>query len=292
MKIIHSYWSKPAQATFNKKPTEKLNGGWRHPKYQYMSWALSCLSFKKYYDEIELVTDIAGEELLINQLKLPYTSVKVELDKLNNYSKKLWAIGKLFAFGLQDKPFIHVDNDVFIWEQFSKRIENAPLLAQHMDIDEGHYTFAMQHLKDNGIKIPLILRQDFKKHKRYNVSNAGIIGGNDIEFFKKFSNQAFEFIDSNIEYVNGNIIGATYAIVYEQYLFSAMARSENIRIEHFIEDLRTENMGLSNFIQKYEKRKYVHLIAGAKSYFESCRELEQQLILDYPEYHTRIISLF
>ncbi len=290
MKIVHSYWSKPSRvnkANFN----EKAFGGWRHKKYEYMSWALSCLTLKKFYPNIEIVTDLDGKKLLIDQLRLPYTNVRVELDYLNKYPHQLWALGKLFAYGLQEEPFIHVDNDIFIWEKFDNSIEKAQLVAQHVDDDETHYHFAMDHLKANNIQIPSVLIEDLKKYNKFNSSNAGIIGGNNISFFKEYVENSFKFINSQLGKTNKNIKGSSYAIIYEQYLYSALARRNNIGIRHLFEGMEKKSMDLVNFMNKYGERKYVHLYSFAKFFPEYCRELEHQLLFEYPEYHERIISL-
>ncbi len=66
-KIIHSFWSKPtmnSQAVLSKAGTmDRKAGGWVDKKYSFMSWALSCLSIKKHYPEIELVTDALGKRI-------------------------------------------------------------------------------------------------------------------------------------------------------------------------------------------------------------------------------------
>ena len=51
------------------------------------------------------------------------TEFQQTLDELNDYPIELWAIGKLYAYGLQNEPFLHVDNDTFIWSRFSNKIE-------------------------------------------------------------------------------------------------------------------------------------------------------------------------
>ncbi len=290
MKIVQSYWSKPSIVE-GKENGEKTHGGWREKKYEYMSWALSCLTFNKLYPTIELVTDVAGKKLLIDQLQLPYKSVKVVLDCLNKYPKKLWAIGKLYAYGIQNEPFIHVDNDIFIWEKFGPEIENAPLVAQHVDDKEDHYHTAIKNLKKQHIEIPETLTNDLKMFKRFDASNAGIIGGNDIVFFKEFVKEAFHFIDANLAQVDKNLNGSSYAILYEQYLFSALARKHTIKIQHLFEGEDKKSMDLVNFMNKYARKKYVHMYSISKFYPEYCRELEHQLLLEYPEYHQRIISL-
>jgi hypothetical protein len=67
MKIVHSFWSKPGQSKI-KTEFGRSDGGWLDRKYYYMSWALSCLLFRKLYDKVELVTDKAGEDLLVQKL--------------------------------------------------------------------------------------------------------------------------------------------------------------------------------------------------------------------------------
>src|ERR1700730_5036463 len=129
MKIIQSFWSKPSREI----SSDKSMGGWLEKKNNYMSWALSCLQFRSFYDEVELVTDRYGYDLLINQLELPYTNVKIVLDDLNDFHSDLWALGKIYAYSLQDEPFIHADGDIYIWEKFSDKIENAELVAQNIE---------------------------------------------------------------------------------------------------------------------------------------------------------------
>ena len=112
-KIVQSYWSKAYQNT--------PNSGWAFRESHYMSWALSCLQLKQFYDEIELVTDSEGADLLINKLHLPYTSCLTILDKLKNENPAIWALGKIAAYEVQQEPFIHVDGDIYIWTLFLHR---------------------------------------------------------------------------------------------------------------------------------------------------------------------------
>ncbi len=294
MKMVHSFWSKPSL----EKKTEKIIGGWRHTKYLYMSWTLSCLTIKKVYGNISLVTDINGYKLLIEKLKLPYTDVKVELDCLNRYPANLWAIGKLYSYSIQEEPFIHVDGDVYIWERFGKRIEKAGLLAQELDIDLGHYSFALSEIRKNKFYLPDIMEKDLKKSKRIESCNAGIIGGNDIEFIKKYCVEAFKLIDSNGDNNNLNYTGSSYALLYEQYLFSCLARKEAKKITFYLGDdlsIRDENSieDVSDFMNKYNKKnRYVHLLSAKKNLMNYCYELENQLQLEYPNYYELICSLF
>ena len=110
-----------------------------------MSWALSCLQLRKFYDEVELVTDSEGADLLINKLHLPYTSCKPVLDKLVDENPAVWALGKIAAYEAQEVPFIHVDGDIYIWKPFPKRIEEADIAVQNV---EKNYPFGINLLKE------------------------------------------------------------------------------------------------------------------------------------------------
>jgi len=287
MKIVQSFWSKPIYSSFNQN-NHKHFGGWRYKKYSYMSWALSCLTFKKNYNNIELVTDLQGKKLLIDTLQLPFSNVRVELDSLNRYPEQLWAVGKLYSYALQEEPFIHVDNDIFIWSRFPKKIETADLVAQNTDLIEPDYQQALQHLTSHDIELPLLLKKDYELHNKFNSSNAGIIGGNNVDFFKEYSKRSFEFIHSNLSKVNKNIIGSSFAIIYEQYLYCALARKYNIEICHLFSEEERRLVSLPDFINKYNSFKYTHCYSISKHSIEICRELEHQLLLDYPEYYERI----
>lgn len=290
MKIVHSFWSKPS---LNKSSIlEKSNGGWRNPKYHYMSWALSCLNFVKFYSEVELITDIEGKKMLIDKLKLPYTSVKVVLDCLNKYPEQLWAIGKVYSYSIQEKPFIHADSDVYIWKRFPKEFEKSDIIAQNLDSDK-FYHIALDHLKKHEIIIPKILKEDLKNNKVFNSSNMGIVGGTNFDFFKKYSKTVFDYIDSNLKQVKSTLIGANYAMFYEQYLFSALARKNKIEITHLFQTSKTDIIiNHSSFLNRFGNKKYVHILGNTKQFFENCIELEHNLLYHYPEFHARISSMF
>lgn len=88
----------------------------------------------KHFDEVELVTDSVSW-IEIEKLRLPFTSVKTTLDNIPDTFKGFWALGKLYAYAVQDKPFIHIDNDVILWEKLPDWALNAPLLVQQEETD-------------------------------------------------------------------------------------------------------------------------------------------------------------
>ncbi len=290
MKIVHSLWSKPLKDNTT-SGSEKNFGGWRSLKYYYMSWALSCLSFKKFYPKISLVTDRHGYELLVEKLQLPYSEVEVILDRLNVYPPKLWAIGKLRSYSIQDQPFIHVDGDVYIWRKFGDRLEKATLIAQNKDPDQQHYSSAKKQASALHFEFPKILQNTFASNEKLCGVNAGILGGSDIDFFKAFYEKAIAFINSNLNRLSSNIVGSSFALLYEQLLFKVLANKQNKPIDYLFSSDELNQYDISNFFNKYGAKNYVHILSYKKRYLEHCKELESILKLEFPEYYYRIEKL-
>src|SRR5882757_562171 len=94
----------------------KHHFGWAAPEYHLMGWALSCLQLKKLYGNVDLYCNSTAAELLIDRLQLPYRGVYITHDNLKIADEKLWALPKIFTYGLQEHPFLHVDGDVFLFD--------------------------------------------------------------------------------------------------------------------------------------------------------------------------------
>ncbi|MEM6718720.1 MAG: DUF6734 family protein [Bacteroidota bacterium] len=290
MKIVHSLWTKPFKKALHEK--QPNYGGWPSKSFLYMSWALSCLQFRKFYDNVELVTDAAGYELLIEKLKLPYTNVQVVLDAINHYPEKLWAAGKLYAYQLQDTPFVHADGDVFIWEKFTPTLENSSLLAQHFDATNGHYKHSLEEAEKFGFHIPEVIQEYVKDDSNFSGHSAGIIGGSDLEFFQKFCHASFKVMDENIDKYHVDFKATSYALLYEQFLFSALARQDQKQVTCLIDDnlLSELHINISDFNNKYRERfKYAHMAGFQKKRPQYGYELRNQLQVDYPE-HLELIQ--
>jgi|SRR6185437_7034428 len=289
MKIIQSLWSKPGKARIKGNHAIANACGWRDKKYNYFSWTLSCLQFKKYYPEVELVTDKEGYELLINRLKLPYTDVRVELDELEHYPPELWAIGKIYTYGIQDKPFIHADGDVIIWERFRHDLENSPLLCQSRE--EGFpfseiYVVTFSSILQNFSYYPELLIKSIDRNNGILAINAGIIGGNDIPFFKDYVTQAFDFVDRNLKDLH-KIDADKFNVIFEQFLFRALAEERQAPISFFHPTATI----FDDYAGVPDKTKFIHTPGNKKqdTYFVNC--LEYRLLSDYPDYYYKIIEL-
>lgn len=289
MKIIHSFWSKPTLEKGNWRHEDRRKGGWYATKYSYMSWALSCLLFNKHYGSIELYTDQKGKELLVDLLGLPYGRVHVVLDSLNHYHPDLWAVSKLFTYQLQDDPFLHVDNDVFVWKKLN-RIADAGLVAQNEDVGYEYYQRIWHAVTTHFSYIPDYMKQDFQKHPEIRACNAGVFGGQDVDFIKEFASEALAFIKKNKKHHHQIILGFS-VLIYEQYLFACLARARGKSVSYLFPQMSADFKEVGNFAIHPRDPGFIHTVGSMKKkeYISDC--VSRQLRLEFPDYYYRIEEL-
>lgn len=290
MKIVQSLWSKPSIKKEKINIAHTSNDGWGDKKYNAISWALSCLQFRKFYDDVELITDRQGYDFLINRLELPYTNVKVVLDDLNDYHSSLWALGKIYAYSLQNDTFIHADSDVYIWGRFDERIENAELLAQNKENEFEYYDKSFDSIVQNFKFIPDILLKSIENNGRIIGVNAGILGGKNTEFFKLYTRMAIDFVRDNSIYLE-KVDVSVFNTIFEQFLFYALAGEKKYKIEFLLQNVNQNFDGVAELASAPYPTKYVHAVGSYKKRINTKSLLEYRLQKDYPDYYYKIIRL-
>lgn len=293
MKIIHSFWSLPNLKAGNHFYDDRAKGGWLDQKYNLISWVLSCLKTRVYYEKMELITDDFGKHLFIDQLGLPYTHCSTQLNALKDHPVDLWTAGKLYAYSLQEQPFMHIDGDVYYWEKFSNQLEQAPLFAQHLEDQISFYRETMDTILEHGFIIPKKLQKHFQKKGALKAVNAGIIGGNHTSFIQEYAQTALEFAAINthlLDQVNVSIFG----VFIEQFFFHALAEEKGIPIHYYDNRIVSDVKQYQRFNQFYKvphQQTFVHMLGSStKKDIYHCESLELRLRMEYPEYYYRILD--
>ena len=238
-KVVYSQWSKPAKDEFV---------GFNSKKAFANCAELSVLNSKKWFDKVELVTDEKGYKFLIDDLKLPFTDVKVELDCLNHISKRNWSIGKIYTCKIQDEPFMHQDFDVIWFKKPPSRILKAQAAFQNIESCKNVHGFYEPIIQDAKGK-------DFELNKYCNLDllrayNCGIICFNDLSITNKWYDLAIDYINKN----KNNL--ALIPIFFEQFLIYNLLEYYNFKVETIDEDWVSEKKAL--------KYGYTHLISQSK----------------------------
>lgn len=287
MKMIQTFWSG------YKDPL--IDGfGWLSPQYNLMSWTLSCLCLKENYDDVVLYTDSIGYSLFYEYLQLPYKDIIIQYDNLNCH-RNLWAYPKLLTYSIQDKPFLHIDGDVYLPNKLPQRIEDGSLVGQNKEIGTSYYKHMMNEIMKSSISIPELLLEELKKDS-ISSYNAGIIGGYDIKFIKEYCKDAFEFIKiNNLNNIDSSSVNINLNILFEQILFYCLVSKDKRKVSTLIkEKVKDNGYSYDRFCNFYSfnKSDLIHVIGGHKRNERICELLSRTLLHKYPEYYKRIIELF
>ena len=271
-------------------------GGFVCPEIHYMSWMFSCLQLIKFHKEVELHTNQAGKEILIDLLGLPYTKVHLSLETefINALLPSMWAYCKIHTYSLQETPFLHVDGDVFIWKPFEDRLIKADIVAQNIDNNLTVYKHCLEIIQKQAPFIPDWLAFEENQIMAY---NAGIIGGNNIDFFKEYTRLAFEFYDKNKTHLdamtkeNKNI-----HIIPEQFLPYVVAKKWNIEAQlQNVNIVTSDDKGFGAFFEiekSPDEENYIHLLGYSKKSMTHNDFVGFVLKQEYPEYYAKIISIY
>lgn len=143
-----SLWTKPC--------VDGKAHGYSSMKAMAESIVLSANVIKKHYTEIHFYTDKKGYELITPYLdQLPFTKIEVCMDDINWLDDNYWSLGKMYVYSLQKEPFIHIDNDVFIWEKFTDELLSGDFMFQEIEqFNDSIWDFYNKGLKIYGMAIP------------------------------------------------------------------------------------------------------------------------------------------
>jgi hypothetical protein len=288
MKIVQTSWA------CNSDDMLRFNAGWYSPEYHLMAWALSCLQLTKYYGDITLHADTVTAKMLIDTLKLPYTKVCCDLDQYSSLSPDLWALTKIDTYSKQTEPFLHVDGDVFIFKAFDDELLQSDLIVQNLEIGTARYESTFDELEKQLIYTSNDILDVKTKSRNIFTYNAGIFGGNDLDFFNLYTTRAKDLIKLNSSVIP-QINSLAFNIYFEQYLFYCLALKLDKKVGVLFKEVIPDDqyVGFGNFLGVPFHNQYLHLIGSPyKKNHKVCQELANRLRQDYPEYYYRIIALF
>ena len=290
MKYVQSFWSKPILEAFKDSGnTKNYFAGFPNRFVFLCAWTYSCLSIRKYYPNLHLVTDDYGIKIFRDALDLPYQSFSTELNDLSEFPSYLWAFGKLHVYRLQKEPFCHLDGDVFLFGPVLNKIINAPLFFQSYDHDVQLYAKVNERVRTSFRSVPKGFQSELKENLR--CINAGVIGGNDIDLIQSYTDQAFELISQNLDRIDPKN-SWELNLYCEQFLISNMMDCYDIPSAFLFSEPDTNNRyNFADFENISRNTQYVHLYFNKKRKTEYLEQIIARLQLEYPEYYKRILKV-
>ena len=286
MKIIQSFWSKPAFHSVQNYSNARKFGGWLNFRYFLISAAYSCLTIRKHNKKVYLYTDTQGEELMSDLLRLPFEDISLSLNDLDNEDHRLWIRGKMHVIEQQKEPFIHVDNDIYTWEPFPSP---PGFIVQSRFPIWGEYKLSLNEIFANFEYIPECLQE--RPSEKTTVANVGLIGGHDIDFFQKFCDTSRNLLERNRKFLPLIDVGG-FNQMMEEYLFTSMLRYEKKDVFYLMESFNTRfPPSHLNFSLVPVVYKYIHLIGRHKQSAFACEQLELRLKYEFPEHYDRVLEV-
>ncbi|WP_413667664.1 DUF6734 family protein [Mucilaginibacter sp. Mucisp86] len=297
MKHIQSYWSLPCIKTYE-NDYSRFRGGWVTEKHHAISCAMSLMLLQKYNagTPVTLYTDNQGFDWLINKLSLPYDDVKVELDCINHIDPMLWSMGKIYTYSRQTEPFLHIDNDVFMWERFNSELLAKPLIFQNFEVNHGIYQQLHEEAISKNFVIPCQFTDAMNKNTELTAINAGIIGGYDIDFYKNYCALAFEFVKQNEHNILNSDLKGAYNLYFEQLFYAKLLFMKYGDAQTAAGTLLSENAGhmynLTSFGLVPQVQKYIHMIGQAKSHIKLALHMEERFSFEFPRFYKHISNIY
>jgi len=258
-----SYWC----GGYRKQPSEII----------LLMHKIACYFAKKHYGECHMLTDSRSKDLFKN---LGFSSVTVmeDIDSIPLEYGQMWALGKIMAIKeilKKQQPFLHLDYDVFLFKKLPEFIEKAEAFAQSPEPTNPIYelnTFYF-HCKNKYL---------LEGAKSQIGSNMGIFGGNNLTFFKNYSESSLNLIldkqNKELFTRTGEELGFggmwSRAIIAEQYYYNVASDYYNIPITYLFDYYRPNE-------EDCAKYGYTHLW-GAKDnphWQNQIRQIAQKLNL-------------
>lgn len=280
-RLVYSYWNPDGFS--NTSGYEKFDDF-------LMSISLSLNVSRKHFKETVLVTNSFGKELLIDKLKLPFDIVSTEFDKYNHLHRMWWGWFKVLAYSLQDKPFIHIDNDAFFIDKPSSEVLNAKLCFQSIETPfEGGYGW-YKHLLPVSSKAPRYPKVVLDNPVGY-AFNCGIAGGNDLGIIKEWFDISSEFVlsEENQPYLQSNEFSIHQNLIHEQYFIASLTKSKKWLPNKEIKFLLRTNTIMQDCYRKDQR--FTHFWGLTKKESNVVNRIENRMKNDYPETYNKIKNL-
>jgi hypothetical protein len=243
--------------------------------------AIDCAS--KHFKEVVMVSDKWGVNIF-RKIGVPVTEYSDSLESIRDISTYFWAYGKLMAYAEQEKPFVHLDNDVFLWDPLPKIILKAELCFQsHEPFDKKgyHYYGLLKKVWEEAKVRPQKIVDNEVTDFAY---NCGICGGNNLEFFKEWIECSKEYIfapeNQKLFFEEFTHLIIHQNLFHEQYFAASLIKMHGMRdkVEVISEDVTDIP----------EKLKYTHLWGTTKRDFSMMRRVNMRLQIENPELHKRV----
>lgn len=276
-RAVWSFWSVPYRRQSGRR--------WPDDFCHALSWILSFRLASRHFTTTALVTDAWGYRLLVEQLGLPFDEVTVSLDAIAGQQPAWWALGKLYAYREQDEPFLHLDNDVFLWPGFQADGLSGDVVAQNPEYapvsDVTYYKPATlaAALRSTGGFVPREL-EDYISGSGDAALCTGVVGGAAVPLIRHYADLGIRLVESAENQAAWRQLAPleNYNLIIEQYLLGAVCWGDaKVDVQCLFKSQH------DTFSEEFPRaQRYTHLISSAKSDPRYLRWLTERVRREFP----------
>jgi hypothetical protein len=295
MRAVWSFWSKPFESHYHRF--------WFSATHHFYAWVLSVETARRHYPRTALHTDDAGARLLVDKLGLKFEQVFTSLNALSDHDPDWWTLGKIHTYRAQTEPFVHIDDDVFLWEPLPAEAESASVFAQSPELfSDGVWYYHPEEFEAPVAMCPGgWLPEEWRWYRSAGVAQrgdcTGVFGGHRVDFIQHYASQALNLVEHPgnqpawMSMQNRRYNG----VVLEQYLLSACVEYHARRPDSPYRGIEMKYVFGSSeeaFNPKLSSRiGYTHLMGPAKRHHANAERLERRVKRDYPAHYERCMNL-
>jgi hypothetical protein len=281
-RAVFSYYN--AEESFSNK------AGFAHFMDFLYTMALAVHLAGRHFESVQVVTSTWGARVL-KKAGVTATEFDTRLDvmKTEKVSRWWWAYAKLLAYSYQTGPFVHIDNDVLLWQPLPQRILNARLCFQSKELMNQPFYMWYNLLKPcwRQAKVrPQIIVDDEVTDFVY---NCGICGGHDLAFFKEWLQCSAKYIfapeNHDLFFNKFKNVLMHQNLFDEQYFAAALVKAHNLRgqVELITDDVTSPTWKLNN-------KTYSHIWGATKTNELIMNKVKARLHRDAPAIYDQVTA--
>lgn len=223
MVAVYSFWS---------KPYKKFGGGFSNDRHLLCSLAFSVLNAKKYFSSVVMYCskDMVN---VFSKLKI-FDEIIPFFDEIDQVPEKHWAVSKMLVYSVQKRPFLHIDNDVYMLKPPPPHVFTARFMAQSVENAEdfAHNYHPQIEAVDRQHKYPKYWVKDWTvQHellKTPYAHNAGVMGGTAVDHIREYARTGIDYmleLGDRLPDINTTI---------EQAYFAMYAFKNDLKVKGYI----------------------------------------------------------
>ena len=186
MNAVFSLWKKPID-------NGKLLYGYNSVFDMACAYVLAIEEARKYYKNVNLITDNSGYNLLVNSLGIEFNSATFELNEISNLSPLHWSIPKILACKVQREEFIYLEGNIYLWNDLPEELKKLDIVFQNAEPEKVFDELYVSHIKQNYSKAPV--KPEIVSSNEISLAyNTSLTLANNLDYIGSWTSEAIDYV--------------------------------------------------------------------------------------------------